>query len=59
MTSLTDINRQIAKLQKQAEAIKSRGKKQVLAGLRATIAEYGITAAELGFDGSGTLAVRR
>lgn len=58
MTTLADINRQIAKLQKQADAIKQREKKGIVASLRAAIDEYGITAAELGF-GSDGVARRR
>ena len=49
MASLADINRRILKLQKQAEALREREKRGVIASIRAAIEDYEITAAELGF----------
>lgn len=47
MTSLNDLNRQIAKLQKQAEAIKSRERKNIIAQIRAQIVDYELTPEDL------------
>lgn len=52
MTTLTEINRKIAKLQKQADALKRREKKGVVERIKVAIEHYGITAAELGIDGA-------
>ena len=47
MASLIDLNRQIAKLQKQADAIKNRERKSVIAQIRQAIADYELTAEDL------------
>lgn len=47
MASLIDLNRQIAKLQKQADAIKNREKKGVIERIRQQIIQYDLTPAEL------------
>ncbi len=49
MTTLADIQKQIAELQKQAEEIVSNEKATVIAELKEKIAAYNITASELGF----------
>ena len=53
MASLIDLNRQIAKLQKQADAIKNRERKSVIAQIRQAIADYELTAEDL-FSPNGT-----
>ncbi|MDO4905583.1 MAG: H-NS histone family protein [Lautropia sp.] len=47
MASLIDLNRKIAKLQKQADAIKSREKKGVIERIRQAILHYDLTVADL------------
>ncbi|MDO5101915.1 MAG: H-NS histone family protein [Lautropia sp.] len=47
MASLIDLNRKIAKLQKQADAIKNREKKGVIERIRQAIIQYDLTPAEL------------
>lgn len=47
MTSLTDIQNQIAKLQKQAEEIKSQEFQNAVEDIKAKMAAYGITVADL------------
>ncbi len=59
MTSLADINRRILKLQKQAEALRDREKRGVIASIRAAIEDYDISAAELGFTAADGTARRR
>lgn len=49
MTTLADIQKQIAELQKQAEEIVNNEKANVIAELKEKIAAYNITASELGF----------
>jgi len=47
MTTLTDIQNQIAALQKQAEQIKAQQFDQAVSDVKAKMAEYGITLADL------------
>ena len=49
MTTLADIQKQIAELQKQAEEIVNNEKAAVVAEIKEKIAAYNITASELGF----------
>lgn len=58
MKSYKALRAQIAKLEQQAESLRHNEVKAVIAQLRKTIAEYGLTAAELGLDG-GKPAPRR
>ena len=48
--SLSEINAQIAELQKQAEQIKKKERDSMIAELKEKIAVYGITAKDLGLD---------
>lgn len=57
MASLIDLNRKIAKLQKQADAIKNRERKGVIDRIRQAIDDYELTPADL-FTESGA-PVRR
>ncbi|RKW37789.1 MAG: H-NS histone family protein, partial [Lautropia sp.] len=43
MASLIDLNRKIAKLQKQADAIKNRERKGIIAQIRQAIVDYELT----------------
>ena len=58
MASLIDLNRKIAKLQKQADAIKNREKKSVIEQIRQAIHHYELTPADL-FSPNGTPVGRR
>lgn len=49
MTSLAEIQKQIAELQAQAKAIIENKKSNVIEEIKAKISQYGITAYELGF----------
>lgn len=49
MTSLAEIQKQIAELQAQAKAIIESEKSNVIEEIKAKISQYGITANELGF----------
>ena len=56
MPTLSDIRSQIEQLQRQEREIIANEKKAVIAQIRQQIAEYGISAADLGFtagDGAG------
>lgn len=44
-----DIQKRIARLQKEAQSLASRERREVIARIRAAVAQYGISAAELGF----------
>lgn len=57
MASLIDLNRKIAKLQKQADAIKNREKKGVIERIRQAILHYELTPADL-FSETGEPARR-
>ena len=47
MASLIDLNRKIAKLQKQADAIKNRERKGIIAQIRQAIVDYELTPDDL------------
>ena len=49
--SLAQIQKQIAKLEQEADSIRKREVGSVIARMKEAIAFYGITAAELGFSG--------
>ena len=57
MASLIDLNRKIAKLQKQADAIKNRERKGIIAQIRQAIVDYELTPDDL-FSANGAV-VRR
>ena len=50
--SLAQVNAQIAKLQQQADALKAKEAKGVIAHIREAIAHYELTAADLGLNGA-------
>ena len=50
--TLSEINAQIAELQKQAAQIKKAEFESVVADIKKKIAEYGLTARDLGLDSS-------
>lgn len=52
--TLTQINRQIEKLQRQAEALKQREVEGVIARIRTAIDHYGLTAKDLGLSVGGS-----
>lgn len=58
MVSLVDLNRKIAKLQKQADAIRNRERKSVIDQIRNAIHDYELTPEEL-FSPHGGAAGRR
>ncbi len=47
--SLTQVNALIAKLQREADALKSKERHGVIARIREAIDQYGLTATDLGF----------
>lgn len=51
--SLAQIQKQIAKLEQEADSIRKREVGSVIARMKEAIAFYGITAAELGLTGGG------
>lgn len=57
MATLVDLNRKIAKLQKQADAIKNRERKGVIAQIRQAIAQYELTPEDL-FSGGSAVSRR-
>jgi DNA-binding protein H-NS len=57
--SYADVQKQINALQAQAEALRSKEVAGVVARMKEAIATYGLTAADLGFRGTGPVAVRR
>ena len=57
MASLIDLNRKIAKLQKQADAIKNRERKGIIAQIRQAIVDYELTPDDL-FSSNGAV-IRR
>ena len=57
MASLIDLNRKIAKLQKQADAIKNRERKGIIAQIRQAIVDYELTPDDL-FSANGAVARR-
>lgn len=56
MTTYRDVKAQIAKLEKQAADLFKKEVTDVIAGIRSTIAEYGLTAADLGFGSASKKA---
>lgn len=48
--NLAQLNSQIAKLQKEADALKAKEKAGVVDRIKVAIAEYGLTSADLGFS---------
>ena len=56
--SLTQLNVQVAKLQSQVEAIRAKEVVGVVARIKEAIQHYGLTAADLGFSGRATKAVK-
>ena len=54
MASLIDLNRKIAKLQKQADAIKNRERKGIIAQIRQAIVDYELTPDDL-FSANGAV----
>ena len=54
--TLTQLNAQIAKLQKEVEAVKAKEAIGVIERIKEAIAHYGLTAGDLGFSGRGTKA---
>ncbi|TAM34139.1 MAG: H-NS histone family protein [Burkholderiaceae bacterium] len=49
--TLTQLNAQIARLQKQVDAVKAKEAAGVIERIKEAIAHYGFTAADLGFSG--------
>ena len=56
MSSLAEIQKQIAELQAQAKAIIENEKSNVIEEIKAKISQYGITANELGFKSFDNLS---
>ena len=56
--NLTQLNAQIAKLQSQVEAIKAKEAVGVIERIKEAIEHYGLMAADLGFTGHATKAVK-
>lgn len=52
MTTYQSVRAQIAKLEKQAESLRRNELKNVIAKVREVIAQYGLTAADLGLGGA-------
>jgi DNA-binding protein H-NS len=59
MSSYTELLKQIETLQKQAEEIRSTERAEAIMEIREKIADYGLTAAQLGFKASGPLAGKK
>ncbi|MDO3615329.1 H-NS histone family protein [Ralstonia pseudosolanacearum] len=53
MTTYQDIVKQIAALQKEADALRQKETQAAIAEIREKIDLYGLTAADLGFKGDG------
>jgi DNA-binding protein H-NS len=53
MTSYLTLRAKIAELEKQAEALRKDELKTVIGQIRKAVAEFGLTAADLGLNGSG------
>ena len=56
--TLADLNAQIAALQAQAEALRSKEVAEVVARMREAIVHYGLTAADLGLGGTMSKATK-
>jgi DNA-binding protein H-NS len=52
MKTYAALQAEIAKLEKEARALRKAEAAQVIAGIKAAIETYGLTAADLGLDGS-------
>lgn len=59
MLSYSELKKQIEALQKQAEEIRATERTEAIKEIREKIADYGITAAELGFKASTSLAGKK
>ena len=59
MTSYTELQREIARLMQQAEATRKAEVRAVIDDIKAKMAEYGITAADLGSTGRSSRAKGR
>lgn len=53
-TSLAQLHKQIAKLEKQAQAVKKKDSVAVIARIKEAIASYDLTPEDLGFGGSAS-----
>ncbi|MGE0315867.1 MAG: H-NS family nucleoid-associated regulatory protein [Lautropia sp.] len=49
-TTFLQVSKEIEKLKAQAEKVRAKETKSVIAGIREAIAAYGLTAADLGFE---------
>jgi DNA-binding protein H-NS len=58
-TTLAQLTRQIAKLQREADLLKASQAKGVIARIREDISQYQLTAADLGFEDASTPAKQR
>jgi DNA-binding protein H-NS len=58
MKTYQSLKAEIARLEQQAESARKQELKTVIAELKATIAQYGLSAADLGFKRSGSAAGR-
>lgn len=56
--TIAQLNAQIAKLQKEADALKAKEVAGVVARMKVAIEHYGLTAADLGFTGRAPKAVK-
>ncbi len=56
--TLTQLNAQIARLQKQVDAVKAKEAAGVIERIKEAIAHYGFTATDLGFSGRAARSVR-
>ena len=56
--TLSQLNDQIAKLQKQADALKAKEAVGVVERIKQAIAHYGLTAADLGLSGQALAYAR-
>jgi DNA-binding protein H-NS len=56
--TLTQLNAQIASLQKQVDAVKAKEAAGVIERIKEAIAHYGFTAADLGFSGRAARSVK-
>ncbi len=56
--TLTQLNAQIAELQRKVDAVKAKEAVGVIARIKEAIAHYGLTAADLGFSGQAAKGVK-
>lgn len=59
MKTYQAVRAEIAKLEKQAEALRRQELKTIIAQVRQVIADYGLTAADLGLGGARTVGGRK